>query len=431
MPPDLEFDAIVLGAGPAGTTVAALLAEKGHRVALIEREPLPRYRIGESLIPHCWYALERLGLVQRVDSAGFVVRKFSVQFVSTDGRRSMPFYFNRHTDHDCSRTWQVSRAEFDALLLENALEKGARLYPFTAAKELVAQGSQVVGVRAVREDGAVLELRAPVTVDATGRDALAQTRNGWRVKDPSLNKIALWTYYEGSVRDEGIDEGATTIAYLPQRGWFWHIPMAHDRVSVGIVAEADYLYRDVRDRERIFLREVERQPWIRERLAPGKRVAELRTTGDFSYRSKHCATSGLVLVGDAFAFLDPVFSSGVYFALQSGVMAADAVHAAVEAGDASAARFLDYGRRFCRQIEPMRRLVYAFYDSAFHFGTFLRNHPEFHRDMTDCLTGNLDRDFGPFFAAIARYASVPEPLSHGLPTGSGRRELERGSAEAS
>jgi flavin-dependent dehydrogenase len=409
------FDAIVIGAGPAGTSAAAVLAERGRRVALLEREAFPRYKVGESLIPFCWYPLERLGLIEALDASAFVVRKYSVQFISVEGQRSTPFYFFDHTSHDCARTWQVVRSDFDRLLLQNAVSRGAELFARTSARELLRAGDRVVGVRAVGPEGAELDLRAPVTIDATGRDSFSQTRNGWRVADRRLRKMAIWTYWRGALRDEGHDEGATTIAYLPDKGWFWYIPLPDDVVSVGVVADGAYLYDGEKDSGVIFEREAARQPWIRERLAPGSRCGEYRVTSDFSYRARHCAENGLVLIGDAFAFLDPVFSSGVFFALSSGVMAADATDAALAAGDASAERFEDYGRRFCRAIEAMRRLVHAFYDPEFNFGTFLKAYPAFRSDLTDVLIGNLEGDLDPLFGAVSEFADIPGPLPHGLP----------------
>ena len=323
-----SFDAIVVGGGPAGSTAATVLAQRGKRVALLEKEKFPRYHIGESLMPYCWFSLDRLGLVEAMADRAFT-HKHSVQFVTTDGQQSRPFYFFQHYDHPSATTWQVERTEFDQMLFDNAREKGVDARDGVKVTKFLrdgGEGTAVTGVRAVLDGGSEVEISAPVTVDATGREAMAMSKNKWRERDPVLKKVAVWTYFEGAMRDPGLDAGSTTVAYLPEKGWFWYIPLKGDRVSVGIVAERDYLYRDpeVRDPAAIMAREVQENVWIKEHLAPGKQVGEYWTTGEYSYRSRYCADDGLVLAGDAFVFLDPVFSSGVFLALKSGEMAGDA-----------------------------------------------------------------------------------------------------------
>src|SRR5690606_24268801 len=156
-------------------------------------------------------------------------------------------------------------------------------------------------------------------------------KNGWKVRDPYLNKVAVWTYYKGSRREPGIDEGQTTVAYVKEKGWFWHIPQANDMVSVGVVAEGKYLSREgVRSPELIFKREVEENLWIKESLSHGEQVGDYYITSEYTHHARHCGSEGLLLVGDAFAFLDPVFSSGVMFALKSGVLAGETVSEALK-----------------------------------------------------------------------------------------------------
>lgn len=409
-----NYDAIVIGGGPAGSTVAALLAEKGRRVAVLEREKFPRYHIGESLIPYCYWPLERLGMIPHMNQSHFP-KKYSVQFVSPEGKLSVPFYFFQHLKHDAAVTWQVLRSEFDQLLLDNARSKGAEVIEEITARELLRSGATVTGVKAVAKDGTVSEFQAPITIDATGRDAFAVTRNGWKVRDPYLNKIAIWTYYKGAKRDPGLDEGATTVAFVPDKGWFWYIPLPDDVISVGIVAEKDYLYRDSRDLAEIYQREIKVNPWVEQHVNAGQQIGNYFVTGEYSYRTKHCASDGLVLAGDAFGFLDPVFSSGVFLALRSGELCADAVDAALTAGDVSASRFHDYGDQVRTGIEAMRRLVYAFYNPSFSFKEFLMEFPHMKGDLTDCLIGHLFKDFDPMFQAMEKFADIPAPLPHGLP----------------
>lgn len=420
-----SYDAIVIGAGPAGSTASAILAGKGRKVVVLEREKFPRYHIGESLLPFCYFPLERLGLVERITASHFP-KKYSVQFVSTEGRLSIPFYFFQHYDHPSSMTWQVLRSEFDQMLADNARERGATIIERITARELLRDSTgAVIGVAAIDSEGCRREFHAPVTIDATGRDSFAVGRNGWQVRDPYLNKIAIWTYYKGALRDPGLDEGATTVAFVPDKGWFWYIPLPEDTVSVGIVAEKSYLYRDSRELSAIFHREVANNPWIEQHLAAGTPTGDYFVAGEFSYRSRHCASDGLVLTGDAFAFLDPVFSSGVYLALRGGELAADAVDAALTTGDVSAARFEQYGVELCASIEAMRKLVYAFYNPNFSFREFLAEFPHMKGDVTDCLIGNLTRDFVPLFSAMAKFADVPGPLPYGAPLRSQRETAVR------
>lgn len=408
------YDALIIGGGPAGATAAANLAMKGRRVAVLEKETFPRYHVGESMIPYCWFPLDRIGMTDKLRDAGFQ-KKYSVQFASTSGRISKPFYFFEHMDHEAAQTWQVDRARFDRLMLDNALEKGAAVFEGMKARDPIMDNGAVRGVRATDVNGGVHTFEAPVTIDASGRNGFFMTRNGWRMADDRLRKVAIWSYFKGAKRDSGYDEGATTVAYIPEKGWFWYIPMADDLVSVGVVAEKDYLYRDGREPGTIFFREAAENAWITDHLDGAEPVREFQVTGDYSYRSRFSAADGLVLTGDAFAFLDPVFSTGLFLAFMGGELAAEAVDQALERGDTTAARFEHYSERIRASLEAMRRLVYAFYDDGFNFGDLFKKYPDLSGDVTDCLIGNVDRDFSELFTAIAEFADVPEPLAHGAP----------------
>lgn len=412
-----SHEVIIIGGGPAGASTATILAEQGHRVLILEREKFPRYHVGESLIPFTFGPLERLGMIPKMRGSHFV-KKYSVNFVQPDGRKSQPFYFyTRYDKETVAQTWQVMRSEFDQMLLDNAREKGAEVREETKVTQLVRNDSgHVIGVEAESKDGTKQTLLAKLVVDATGKEAFASNRLGWRVGDPYLNKVAVWTYYKGSKRAEGIDEGGTTIAFIPDKGWFWHIPMHGDMVSVGVVAEGKYLSRDgVRDPKTMFDREIGENQWIKEYLSCGESTGDFWLTSEYSRHSKYGCAQGLLLVGDAFAFLDPVFSSGVMLALKSGVMAGDAIHEALMAGDVSPERFAEYGQQMRMGVENMRKLIYAFYDPNFSFKDVVMKHPEAGAEITDCLSGDVNKDYSLLWERISEFVKLPDDLPYGVP----------------
>jgi flavin-dependent dehydrogenase len=416
-PSSETYDAIIIGAGPAGSSAATILAEHGHRVLVLEREKFPRYHIGESLIPFTFQPLERLGMIPKMRESHFV-KKFSVLFVQPDGQRSQPFYFfTRYDRETVAQSWQVLRSEFDQMMLDNAREKGAAVRELTTVNELLMDGDRVVGVQCTdRTTNQTYQVRAPITLDCSGKEAFASNRRKWRMPDPKLNKIAVWTYYKGSKREPGIDEGMTTVAYIPDKGWFWHIPQHDDMVSVGVVAEGKYLTRDgVKDPKAIFEREIENNQWIKDHLSVGQSTGEYWVTSEYSRHSKYAAAPGLLLLGDALAFLDPVFSSGVMLALKSGVQAGEEIHQCILDNDFSPARFENYCASIRQGVENMRKLVYAFYHPDFSFAKVIKKHPDSAGEITDCLSGDVNKDFSQLWERIREFVPLPDDLPYGEP----------------
>ena len=297
-----------------------------------------------------------------------------------------------------------------------AREKGAEVLEETTVTRLLKEDGVVVGVEIKDKDGNLSERRATITLDCSGKEAFAAVREGWRKRDPYLNKVAVWTYYKGSKREPGIDEGATTVAMIPNKGWFWHIPMHNDMVSVGVVAEGKYLSRDsVRDPQAIFEREIPENKWIEDHLSQGQSTGQYWITSEYSFHASYCASPGLLLVGDALAFLDPVFSSGVMLALKTGVMAGDEVNRGLESGDLSPAHFTEYGAAIRLSVENMRKLVYAFYDPNFSFKDVIKRYPEAAGAITDCLSGDVNRDFSQLWEWVREFAPIPDDLPYGMP----------------
>ena len=384
-------EVVVIGGGPAGSTVSTLIAQRGHRVELFEREHFPRFHIGESLIPETYWVLERLGMLPKLHQSPFV-KKYSVQFVASSGKLSAPFYFWDNKPHECSQTWQVVRSEFDQMMLTNAREHGVIAHEGLRVLDVIFEGDRAVGVTVRNEDGTIREVRAKVIVDASGQAGLLQNRLRLRVWDPVLNKGAIWTYWEGAYRDTGRDEGATMVIQTANKqGWFWYIPLHNNIVSVGVVSPFDYLFKNRESYAKTYDEEVEQCAAVKDRVSSGRRVAGYFATKDYSYRATKVAGDGWVMIGDAWGFLDPLYSSGVLLALKSGELASDAIVEGLASGDLSAAQLGKWGPAFNDWVDRMRRLVCEYYD-GFSFGQFVQAHPNLRGTVTDILIGDLFND---------------------------------------
>lgn len=415
-----SYDAIVVGGGPAGATAATLVAQEGHDVLLLERERFPRFKIGESLIPAVRPTLDRLGMVESLQESDFP-KKYSVQFFGGSGKASAPFYFSETEGEEQSQTWQVRRADFDAMMLDNAREKGVHVVEGASVKEVLFDEaddpgdaeqparSRARGVR-LRVGDETREIASRVVVDATGQRALISRQLGLRTTDPELRQASIFTHFEGGLRDEGIDEGATLILQTRDKSsWFWYIPLPDDVVSVGVVGQVDYLIqgRDGSPQE-IFDQELAICPGLQPRLENAKQLWDPKVLNEFSYMASRPAGPGWVLCGDALGFLDPMYSTGVLLALRSGEFAADCVIDALGRDDLSAGRLGAFVPRFLGGMDAFRRLVYAFYDKDFSFGRFLRRHPEHRRAIVSILVGDVfDQDFEPLFRDLGQMIDLP------------------------
>lgn len=384
-------DVVVVGGGPAGSTVSTLLAQQGLKVKLYEREKFPRFHIGESLIPETYWVFKRLKMLDKMKASAFV-KKFSVQFVNSAGKESAPFYFHDNKPHECSQTWQVIRSEFDAMMLDNAREQGVEVQQPGRVLDILFEGDRAVGVRVQSENGKQEIVHAKVVVDASGQSTMLQNRFNLRLWDPILNKGAIWTYWKGAYRDSGKDAGATVVIQTTNKqGWWWYIPQHDETVSLGVVAPFDYLFKGRGTHEQTYNEEVAACPAVQKRIAGAERATGYFATKDYSYRSKQVAGDGWVLVGDAFGFLDPLYSSGVLLAMKSGELAADAIVDGIAKGDTSAQQLARWGAMFNKGVDRMRRLVCEYYD-GFSFGQFIKTYPHLRGSVTDLLIGDLFTD---------------------------------------
>jgi flavin-dependent dehydrogenase len=414
----LTYDCIIIGGGPAGATVATLLADAGRKTLVLERGNFPRFHIGESLMPQTYWIFKRLGVLQKMKESNFV-RKYSVQFVSASGKESQPFYFDEMNPHECSVTWQVVRSEFDQMLLDNARQHGADVWQDANVTEVILEPSEsdplprATGVVVARAGHAPVRITANVVVDATGTSAMLSKKLGIKKSDPQLRKASLFAHYKGGQRDTGRDEGATLILSTKnQDGWFWYIPLPDDIVSVGVVGDIDRLItsRDTAPEETLE-EEMQNCVSLLPRMELAKRISPVHVLSDFSYRATRCAGEGWVLVGDAFGFLDPMYSSGVFLALKSGEMAADCINEAFDQNDFSSARLGKWGPELSDGMQSIRKLVYAFYTKGFSFGKFMRENPTLKKNLVDLLIGNVFRPgVSDIFDTMGRDVKLPDSI---------------------
>jgi len=413
MHPDSEYDVIVIGGGPAGSTAAALVATGGRSVLLLDREKFPRFRVGESLMPATYWTLERLGVLDQMRCSKFP-EKHSVQFFGGSGRGSRPYYFSKVEHTPSAQTWQVRRREFDHMLLRNAAAKGATVCEGVRVHEVLfdeSDSNSAVGVRAEFAGGVKRDIAAKVVVDATGQSALIAKKLKLRRTDPNLQHCSFFTRFKGARRDAGIDEGATLIMHTEsEKSWFWYIPQPDDVVSVGVVGPLDYLVKGrSNDPATVFAEELARCKPLQERIAGAEQEHEIRVLKDFSYAATRVAGNGWVLAGDAFGFIDPIYSSGVFLALKGGEMAADSILAAFAENDFSAASLGRHGDELVAGIDALRKLVYAYYDPEFSIAEFLKQHPEQQEYLVHLLIGNVYRvNVDGLLRAMDEYRELPK-----------------------
>ena len=321
-------DVLVIGGGPGGSTAAGLLAEKGYRVVLLEKDRPPRFHIGESLLPASLPLMERLGVAAQVRAIG--MEKWGAEFVSHwDGRRQ-EFLFAQSWDKSLPMAYQVRRSEFDEILIRRAGQLGARVIEGCRVRHAEFTGRahtrRCIRVHAEHEDGRRGSWTADYVIDASGRDAvLAQLLKAKR-RDKKHGSAALYAHFAGARRDEGRRAGNVTI-YWFDHGWFWFIPLADGATSVGAVVWPYYMKSRRIPVAEFFFATIAMCPPLADRLREATLVSEVEATGNYSYACDHSHGANYLLIGDAYSFIDPVFSSGVMLAMNGGLAAADAIHA--------------------------------------------------------------------------------------------------------
>ncbi|MHB1198184.1 MAG: NAD(P)/FAD-dependent oxidoreductase [Polaromonas sp.] len=319
-----ECDVLVIGGGPAGSTIGALLAQRGHQVVILEKEHHPRFHIGESLLPANLPLFEKLGVADAVKAVG--IEKWGAEFVSPwHERKSQTFRFGDALDKTMPFSYQVRRSEFDEILIRNAARLGAEVIEGCRVRDVAFAPDQGgATVHAQHEDGRTQHWRARFVVDASGRDTLLGRQFDIKHRNPKHNSSALYAHFTGATRHAGQDEGNITIFWF-DHGWFWLIPLADGATSIGAVVWPYFLKSRSKPVKDFFLDTIAMCPALSERLAHATLATNVEATGNFSYVCERTHGPGYLLIGDAFSFIDPVFSSGVMLAMQGGFVGAETV----------------------------------------------------------------------------------------------------------
>ena len=387
----MTYDAVIIGGGPAGSTVATFLARAGRKVLVLERERFPRFHVGESLLPFSLPIFERLGVAEKIRSAGFQ-EKYGAFFWNEKEGTTRPVVFGEAFDDRHPMAYHVKRAEFDDLLLRHAAESGAEVRQETAVEDVLFESGRAVGVRASSQRDARHEILARVVVDASGMAGFLSQKLRTRRLDPKLKRAALFAHYE-AIRWPEEPRPGDILLPVDDRVWYWIIPFADGSSSVGAVFEPSLAKEtSAASLDARFEALLGRSPRMTALMEGSRRTSKVFAISDYSASSARMGGDGFALVGDAAAFLDPVFSTGVFLALATGERAANAIdqalarHGRVDRKDLAA-----YERAARKLFKRFRSFVYNFYDPVFLEAFCAPDPPEWmRRAVTTILAGGVE-----------------------------------------
>jgi flavin-dependent dehydrogenase len=340
--PTAACDVLVIGGGPAGSTISAFLAKAGHKVVLLEKDHHPRFHIGESLLPMNVPLFERLGVLDDIKRIG--LPKFGAEF--NDHGKTLTWYFTEAMVKNRPNTYEVRRSEFDEVLIQHTRKFGTEVHEGVRVTGVDLRPGQGARATSRDDDGTIRHWEAKYVVDATGRDTLLANRFGMKQRNPAHNSSAVFGHFEGVPRRPGKDEGNISI-YWFDHGWYWMIPLKDGAMSVGAVCWSYYLKSRKKPVDEFLWDTLNMNPMVAERMQGAKLMAPALATGNFSYQAETMYGDGWMIVGDAFAFIDPVFSSGVYLAMNSAERGAKVIDEMLRRNDFTVAG----NRRLLRHYE--------------------------------------------------------------------------------
>ena len=353
--PVVACDVFVIGGGPAGSTAAALLSERGFDVVLAEKERHPRFHIGESLLPMNMPLLDKLGVREKVDA--IAMYKYGAEFNSPQHDKSVTFDFSNAWDKSFPLAYQVKRSEFDQILFDHCVDKGTRAMQECQVTAVEIRGASGALVRTRAVDGTWQSWKARFLIDASGRDTVLATHFGIKQKNRKHNSAALYAHFAGACRLPGRDEGNISVFWF-DHGWFWFIPLRDGITSVGAVCWPYYLASRRTDPSTFLLETIELCPALAERMRDARMIVSATATGNYSYQSRRMTGDGYIMLGDAFAFVDPVFSAGVYLAMNSAFLGADVVQSHLTDPVRTAALMRSYDRKVRHGVKNFSWFIY-------------------------------------------------------------------------
>ncbi len=357
-----DYDAIVIGGGPGGSCTSTYLARAGRKTLLLEKEVFPRFHIGESLLPYNRPMFEELGLTDKIQKECFP-KKFGAQFYIANGSRAQKFIFSNGIYTRETEALQVERATFDHILLKNAREKGVDVREGWTVTRF-SEDDERASIEANDPQGAKHSFTGKFLVDASGRGNMTGNQEGLRVVHPSLKKLALFGHFKGVMRDTGNHGGDTIIVRLKNQ-WFWLIPISAEKTSVGCVMDQSDFAAAKEQPAMLFERIWRSSPVLRDRLEKAQIIGALQTTSDFSYYNSRYVGKRLLRVGDAAGFMDPIFSAGVFIAMNSGKLAAGTIDELLRTRRKVASGLNRYEKKVRDSMQFYWEMVHSFYTTAF------------------------------------------------------------------